>query len=206
VAGRKLEAQVPLALHGGEVQALMFSPGGETLTAIYFRGARHGGGVVTWDLAGRRIVADDALPETKGLFEGVALSHDGKTLAVAFSSAPSSSDANGLVLWDVAGHKPMTRLNLSLPGVWRHTVAFSPDDRTLVAVSERPTEVTLSRWDVAEEKLIDRMTLPVTYGTLRRGILSPDRKTLAVPLSFPRGLTRADGVLLWDLTGGGERK
>jgi WD40 repeat protein len=206
VAGRKLGAQVPLALHGGEVQALKFSPGGETLTAIYFRGARHGGSVVSWDVAGRRVVAEDALPETKGRFDGVALSRDGKTLAAAFSSAPSSSDANGIVLWDVPGHKPMTRLNLSLPDIWRQKVAFSPDDRTLFAVSDRPAEVTVSRWDVAEEKLIDRLTLPVTYGTLGGGLLSPDGKTLAVPHSFPRGLTQADGVLLWDLTGGGERK
>jgi WD40 repeat protein len=65
-----------------------FSPDGKTLAAGYQ--AVGGGGVVLYDVAGRRRLGEP-LAVTEGFVTAVAFSPDGKTLAVGYQAAVAAA-------------------------------------------------------------------------------------------------------------------
>ena len=85
----------PLPVKEGDVTSVAFSPDGKTLAAGY---GVDGGGVVLWDVAARRRLADEPLPVKEGVVRSVAFSPDGKTLAAGYGRQVGGV---GVVLWDV---------------------------------------------------------------------------------------------------------
>jgi WD40 repeat protein len=89
-----------------------------------------------------RFVPNDTVPYTE-VFNSVAFSPDGKTLASA-----SSDGTNGMIrLWDAATAKNTATLNGHTDFVF--CVTYSPDGRTLASGS---ADKTIKLWDVATGK------------------------------------------------------
>ena len=80
---------------------MAFSPDGKTLAAGYGGVGGGVGGVVLWDAAGRKRLADEPLAVKEGDVTSVAFSPDGKTLAAGYSGGVGG--VGGVVLWDAAG-------------------------------------------------------------------------------------------------------
>ena len=84
----------------GKVECVAFSPDGKTLAAGVI-GPATAGGVMLWDVATRKPLADKPLTVNRGFVTGgLAFSPDGKTLAAGVSADVA---LRGVMLWDVAG-------------------------------------------------------------------------------------------------------
>jgi WD40 repeat protein/serine/threonine protein kinase len=154
-----------------------FSPDGKTLASAGTEALK------LWDLATWKATA---LPFSGGpaLTESLAFSHDGKTLAVAHGNALKLFDV--MPLRERASHDGPT-------ASW--SVAFSPDDKTLVSTRDRSADFSL--WDLATQQV--RATLAADpAGMARISTFSPDGTILATGSKF--------GVLkLFDVATGQER-
>ncbi len=113
----------------------------------------------------------------------VVLSADGRTIA-------SVSAESGIVLWDVAGKRPLGRHFQSATGAQpKLAVAFSPDGK-LLASDAGPGAFAL--WDVASGRMLAvarASTLP--NASVHDVAFSPDGRLLAAGSD--------DGLLLWDV-------
>ncbi|MFB4302543.1 WD40 repeat domain-containing serine/threonine protein kinase [Actinomadura sp. NTSP31] len=148
-------------------------PGSSADNAVAFgpRGATLVGGadnIVLWDVAtGARIRLFGSM---RGAATSIALSSDGRTLAVGGASSAT-------LLWDVAtGRKIRT---LTGQGDSTGPIAISHDGRTLantVGREARGSEV-IALWDLATGKII--RTLAGHTGTVTSVAFSPDGKSLA---------------------------
>ena len=88
-------------MEDGRVQGVAFSPDGKTLAAGF--STTGDGGVVLWDAATRRRLAEDPLLVVEGGVSGVAFGPDGRTLAAGYAVAGAPD--GGMVLWDVAARR-----------------------------------------------------------------------------------------------------
>ncbi len=75
----------------GNVQSVAFSPDGKTIAAGYGGSRGDGGGVVLWDAAARKRLADEPLAVKEGDVGSVAFSPDGKTLAAGYGASAAAS-------------------------------------------------------------------------------------------------------------------
>jgi WD40 repeat protein len=136
-----------------EIGALAFAADGSRLVA-----GDHTGRVALWDgkvreRAGilrnvfptqpRGNAADDPLGDTSEAVSALAVSPDGRTLAVG-------GEAGTLQLWDIASQQPLGG-PLTTPGEKIDTVAFSADNGTLYAGS---AHVPLQRYPIAPSKAV----------------------------------------------------
>ncbi len=68
---------------------MAFSPDGKTIAAGF--DGPNVGGVVLWDMAARKRLADEPLPVNEGDVKSVAFSPDGKTIAAGFDASAATS-------------------------------------------------------------------------------------------------------------------
>ncbi|HEV3255668.1 MAG TPA: sigma-70 family RNA polymerase sigma factor [Gemmataceae bacterium] len=144
---------------GGTVNCLLVSPDGKTLVSNTYYGSRT---VCAWELATGKL-----LHQFPGHYDegpGVALSPDGKTLAVAHDPL--------IRFWDLASGREVRQLKSPLGGV--EGLAFSPDGKTLASGHGGQTVLL---WDLAAGKVVAR--LPAKHRSLTLLAFTPDGKTLA---------------------------
>ena len=121
-------ARGSFGVSNGTIQSLAISPNGAILAIAGKR-------VVIWDLNGGREMLQLGSPDDQ--VNGVAFSHDGKRLAAAGYSGK-------VRLWDVPGRLTKASLeghgttvqSFEGHGTTVQSLAFAPDDRTLVSVDE----------------------------------------------------------------------
>ncbi len=150
--------------HSNFVQQPVFSPDGETLFTV-----SHDGTAIAWDLTGDRRLGrpftfthDRTFSRTG--FDGHpgGFSPDGQLIAVGLKE-------RGIAFWDARELAPIGPHLLHTGGEVK-SLAFSPDGRTLAAVTKR--ELTL--WDVASRSRLHR---PRMRGPLRSCSPLPSART-----------------------------
>ena len=198
VAARKRLVERPLEVTEGHVWSVAFSPDGKTIAAGYTRKAGDefvgSGGIVLWDVAGRKRLGGRPLEVAEGYVESVAFSPDGKTLAVGY--ARKDSDDGGVVLWDVATRSRLNNGVLAVTDGAVGTVAFSFDGKTLAAGCFR---IGVVLWDVPKRKRFGGRPLAAPDGGANEVAFSPDGRTLAA--EYRRSNGEESGVVLWDVAG-----
>jgi WD40 repeat protein len=146
--------------HSGEVSALVFSPDGKMVAS----GGQEGI-IRLWETATgralRRFQHDEEL-------EALAFSSDGRVLAAAYGHVIS--------LWETTTGKALHQLKCAEQG-WVRTIAFTVDDKTLVALDS--AEV-LHRWETQTGKERGQLRKRSQDESLRKGVLSSDAGTLAL--------------------------
>jgi WD40 repeat protein len=198
VASRRRLADQPLSVPEGGVLRAAFSPDGNALATLFRdeKNLRSTGtviiGVVLWDVASRRRLADQPLLVPEGRMADVAFSADGRTLAAATEK--------GVTRWDVASRRPLANEPLRVPEGQVLGLAFGPGGNVLAALTEKGVVL----WDVASRRRLADRPLLVPEGRVDTVAFSPDGRTLAAGYnhSEPRiSDSYRGGVVLWDLPG-----
>jgi WD40 repeat protein len=201
-----------------EVQALAFTSGGETLSALTAKGtillwdASKLQPRATWELAdasdrgaafsrdGRLLAATTDNHTRVGLYDLTARQrlalfsgHKSAVMSAAFSPdgqllATGGTDAS-VRLWDVSTGQPGPVLRGHRSEVW--SVAFVPDGKTLLSGS---VDHTVRRWDVPTGERRGVLQMPKAVYDLA---IAPSGRTFATAREY--------SVLLWDLATGRQR-
>ena len=162
---------------GGPINSLLLSRDGKTLISnTYYEG----GTVCAWELATGKLLRQ--FPGSD-VYKHVALSPDGKTLAVA-DGKEGAGDKIGL--WDLGSGKSARWLAKHPGGAY--SFAFSPDGKTLASGGGGNR---IHFWDLAARKETSPIKTPPGRVTLIA--FSPDGKTLA------SGDYLGRTILLWDV-------
>ncbi|MBI0295105.1 WD40 repeat domain-containing protein, partial [Streptomyces sp. PRKS01-29] len=174
----RLRPLATLEGHKGEIGTLRFSPDGKTLASS----EAQDGVLRLWDVATRKQRAK-ALLSSLVVFEGVAFSPDGRTVATGHESRAQFWDATTLRPHgeEIAQHDD--------PFLSFETIAFSPDG-TLFATSGF-IDQQIRFYDAATHQ---RKGAPLETAGAHELVFSPDGKTLA---SVDE--SGMDGVRLWDV-------
>ena len=189
----------------GHVTCVAFSPEGRTLAAGC------DGGVVLWDLATRKRLAEAPLPVQEGAVVGLAFSPDGRTLATGYA-APQGD--GGVVLWDPATRRRLAEAPLRVSEGSVTSVAFGPDGKTLAAGFGHIAVVIagvaqigggdsirkaggVALWDVATRRRRRTDPSPWRRGRFDSVAFSPDGKTLAAGYDGSNSHFGGGGVVLW---------
>ena len=171
--------------HSNFVEQPVFSPGGETLYTV-----SHDGTAIAWDLTGARrlgrtftFTGDREFSRTGYDGHPGRFSPDGRLIAVGLKE-------QGVALWDARDLRPLGKPLLDTGGEVK-SLAFSPDGRTLAAV----TKHLLTLWDVrSRTRLHDPLFAGNPSVVLAVGF-SPDGTSLATASSDL-------GMKFWDATTG----
>jgi WD40 repeat protein len=173
-------------LAASTIGGVAFSPDGTRLTVAY-RPTNGGGEVHIYDVASGATLSRAKLPR----LYSVAVSQDGRTVAVSEEELKDKQIRYVLRLYDAATGKRVRLLNRDLGG-WADMLTFSADGLILVARMQKPA---IRRWDTATGRELGDGPVKVLTSE-RQIVLSPDGKTGASQLGT--------AVLLWDLATGKE--
>jgi WD40 repeat protein len=175
-----------LHIHEAHVGSVAFNPTGDLLAVAIDRG------VVLWDVAAQKRVAEEPLFVREGLVGSISFSPDGKTLAAGLD--------RGVVFWDVASRQRLADdlVPVTEGRVW--SIAFSPDGRMLAAGLDLGDDLGggVVLWDVASRKRLTDDPLPVTEGSVTSVAFSPSSKELAAGFHGSI-LSGGGGVIFWDV-------
>jgi WD40 repeat protein/cellulose biosynthesis protein BcsQ len=125
------------------------------------------GKAVLWDISTRRQIGDSFDSFSAHDVTSVALSHNGKILALG-------NDNGSPVFWDIAlrKHSPIL-VDQEQSSI--ETMSFNPADETLTAIrSEEYPGAAISMWDVKTGKPMPIPLTPLDPGPPNGGIISPD--------------------------------
>lgn len=170
--------------HQGQVFNIRISVDGRMLVTGASDGTVRLWDAITWKELRR-------LDEQKQV-NGLALSPDGKTLAIA-----GSADPNAIHLWDVATGKEQLRIEAAPEKQAVNCFAFSPDGKRLASATGHFADSNISLWDPAAGKQFKRIAGPPADAVAIA--FSPDGQTLAAA-----GFDNV--VRQWDVATGVERK
>lgn len=182
------------------IMAFAFTPDSHTIALSSWNLGKQQDQVTLWDIGSGK--QKGTITTSNKRTRAMAFSHDGKTIAIARE--------NGLLqLWDIATHRLKRTIQsknsptLKARNSGLYTVAFAPNDKTLVAsgvFSEEMTAATvLWLWDVATGKLKQTM---VQAGGGIEVEFSHDGKTL-VSAGSMLGVAI---IVFWDVATGKEKR
>ncbi|KAB8191510.1 protein kinase [Nonomuraea phyllanthi] len=134
------------------------------------------GEVTVWDVPGRRKLASFTVAEPYRFVSDVALSPDGKLVAVTDNDGGNSGWTR-TTIYDLTGRRVLRPVETLLG----YDVLFSPDGDTLIVLGAQPRRVTP---DTSED-------VPLGQQALTAAAFSPDGRTLVVA-------TRAGQIVHWD--------
>ncbi len=184
----------------GTVTCVAFSTDGRTVAAGYVGGGGlvvGVGGVVLFDVAGRKRRAEEPLAVTEGSVNGVAFSPDGKTLAAGYGGL----NGGGVVLFDADGRKRRAKDALAVTEGSVNGVAFSTDGKTVAAGYGAGVGVGVGGvvfFDADSRKRRAQDSFAVTGGHVFSVAFSTDGKTVAAGYGAA-GIV--GGVVLFDADG-----
>jgi WD40 repeat protein len=181
-----------LHINEGEVRSVTFSPDGKTV-AVGFGGSASRGGVLLWDSARCRRLADVSLEVKEGRVSSVAFSPDGKTVAAGYDAA-GVLGAGGVMLWNAARGEQLVEAPLQVKEGGVRGVAFSPDGKAIAAGYGGHGAGGLVLWNAASLKRLVGAPLDVPKADVSSLAFSPDGKTIAAGYGGRDG----NGVVLWD--------
>ena len=185
----------------GTVTCVAFSTDGRTVAAGYVGGGGFVvgvGGVVLFDVAGRKRLAEEPLAVKEGSVNGVAFSPDGKTLAAGYGGLDGGG---GVVLFDADGRKRRAKDALAVTEGSVNGVAFSTDGKTVAAGYGAGVGVGVGGvvfFDADSRKRRAQDSFAVTGGHVFSVAFSTDGKTVAAGYGAA-GIV--GGVVLFDADG-----
>jgi Tol biopolymer transport system component len=179
------EVRLPLPGHTRPVRGLAFSPQGSWIVAVSDDKAAH---LRCWDAtSGQERLT---LKAPKGVFQAVAVSPDGRTIA---TGGTAGKDVGEIRLWDAATEADRGVLHGHVGEVI--ALGFAPDGRTLASAGSKDNAVKL--WDLAERREV--WTFAGHTKRVNAVAFTPDGRTLAT--------ASRDGTLrLLDAASGEERR
>ncbi|NOH02114.1 MAG: TIR domain-containing protein [Chloroflexi bacterium] len=172
-----------LAAHTGSVTSLAFSPDGKTLVSGSSDLTYNDYSQIFWDVESRQRISQVLAQNTpvNSLDNGLALSPDGRILAVANGSSIS--------FWDLP-----TQQRIGIPHEEHQagilSMAFSPDGKLMISGDRNNT---LLLWDVLAQKVIRQLPASTILDSEFSEVgFNPDGKTFVVGYSLPH-LINPDG-------------
>jgi WD40 repeat protein/class 3 adenylate cyclase len=164
-----------LSGHAGRVLSLAISPDGQ----ILYTGSLDAT-AIGWDLAGRRRLGRSFTVPTTNQYFAATLSPDGRVAAVTQTNTQ-------VRLIDT---KALRRLGPPLEGngdVPINTLWFSPDGKLLAGTESAEGQANdVNVWDVATRELVQRISLPKSFGNLGPLRWTPDGRLMVVGSSKGR--------------------
>ncbi len=169
---------------------LGFSPDGRHLAAGEIDGAVH-----LWDVAGGREVA--ALRGGQASFLAIALSPDGRLLAIAAARQSSATASAEIKVWDLASRRELA--TFAGPGGIAE-LAISPDGRRIASTGPH---LPATLWDLRSGR--ELLNLPIDGRTgLNERASGPDSRIAFSPDGARLALVGFGGLMIWDAAAGPE--
>jgi RNA polymerase sigma factor (sigma-70 family) len=181
------------SVHNGSVHFLAFAPDGKILAT-----GEHAKRPTLWEAASGKMIAQ---LEEQGA--GVGVYHGSGLHSLGFSPNGrllASTFGNSVLLWDVASHKEIRRLQGHDKPV--QTTAFSSDGKSLASGGE---DKTIRLWDIATGREMRRFQ--GHEATVTSLVFSADGKTLFSSSGAPLAVLAKERrtIRLWDVSSGEER-
>ena len=180
-----------LHVPGSDIKSAEFSPDGKIVAGLC---SAWDGGLVLWDVATRKRLADGPLGNLTHQLLRIRFSPDGKVIAAIYdrTKAGNASGASGVELWDVATRRLLSDERLNRGNYEVINVIFSPDSKTVAVAGDHGVAL----WNVARREPLAVELLTVKDGSFWSLAFSPDGKIIAAGLW---NAALGNGVVLWDV-------